>query len=231
MSLMRLPIDDAIPGILSSLETNPCLVLQAEPGAGKTTRVPSALLKAAFRKTSQEIWVLEPRRLAAKLAARRVAEEMGEEIGRTVGYQFRFENVGSSQTRLRFLTEGMLMRRLIGARASQPSLESVAAVVLDEFHERHLHGDVALAWLRRLQQTVRPDLRIVVMSATLDSDALSGYLGGAPVIQVPGRTFEVTVEHWKEPLDLALKQSRNRFGVLERLVRDSAGEMVRQEKF
>ena len=215
--MISLPIDAAIPELLEKLGAGSNLVLQAEPGAGKTTRVPSALLKAAFRKPDQEIWVLEPRRLAAKMAARRVADERGEVIGGVVGYQFRFENVGSAATRLRFLTEGMLMRRLIGARREDPTLSKVAAVVLDEFHERHLHGDVALAYLKNLQQTVRPDLRLVVMSATIDTDLLSKYLGGAPVMRVPGRTYEVSVEYWRDPIERA---ELGRWGVLERAVRD-----------
>ena len=121
-----------------------------------------------------QVLVLEPRRLAARLAARRVAQELGEKLGETVGYQVRFEEVAGARTRLRFLTEGILTRRLI----SDPLLAGVDAVVLDEFHERHLETDLALALLRRLQRTKRPDLRIVVMSATLDA---------APIASLPGR--------------------------------------------
>src|SRR5579885_1892914 len=134
-----LPIDRILPEVLDSLESQPSLVLQAAPGTGKTTRVPPALLRAPFAR-GKEVLVLEPRRLAAKLAARRVAAELGEPVGKTVGYQFRFEKVSGPDTRLTFLTEGMLMRKLIG----DPKLAGAAAVVLDEFHERHLHGDLAL---------------------------------------------------------------------------------------
>jgi ATP-dependent helicase HrpB len=178
---------------LESLEHTPNLVLKAAPGSGKTTRVPPALLKAAFAQKHAlgEIIVLEPRRLAAKYSARRVAEEMGEEIGKTVGYQFRFENVGGPTTRLRFMTEGMLMRKLLG----DPKLSRVCAVLLDEFHERHLHTDTALAYLRQLQKMERPDLRIVVMSATLDTDRISTYLGEAPVIEVQNRPYDVSVHY------------------------------------
>ncbi len=142
-----LPIDALLPQILDSLERHPNLVIEAAPGAGKTTRVPPALLKTV----RGEILVLEPRRLAARLAARRVAEEMGERLGETVGYQVRFEEAGGPATRLRFLTEGVLTRRLL----NDPGLRGISLVILDEFHERHLDTDLALALLRRLQRTVR----------------------------------------------------------------------------
>ena len=138
-----LPIDDVIPEILASIERSPNLVIEAEPGAGKTTRIPAALLGAVCG----HVLVLEPRRIAARLAARRVAWELGEEVGQTVGYQVRFERVAGPQTRLHFLTEGVLTRRLL----SDPELQGVDAVVLDEFHERHLESDLALALLKRLQ--------------------------------------------------------------------------------
>lgn len=195
MSLKRLPVDEILPEVLRALEARPSLVLQAAPGTGKTTRVPPALLKAPFLDPRKEILVLEPRRLAAKMSARRVAQEMGEGVGQTVGYQFRFENMTSAATRLRFITEGMLMRRLIG----DPQLKTVSAVVLDEFHERHLHSDVSLAFLRWLQRTGRPDLRIIVMSATLDTQSLATYLGepGQPanVLRIDAKQFEVTHEY------------------------------------
>ena len=148
---MRLPIDELLPEILNHLRTANHLVVEAPPGAGKTTRVPPALLGLDAR----EVLVLEPRRLAARLAARYVAGERGEAVGETVGYQVRFEEVAGPRTRLRFLTEGVLTRRML----SDPDLERVGCVVLDEFHERHLEGDLALALLRRLQRTRRPDLQ------------------------------------------------------------------------
>ena len=190
MNRIALPIDPFLNDLSQELEKAKCLVLEAAPGSGKTTRVPPALLKAAFR-GDREILVLEPRRLAAKLAARRVADELGEQVGETVGYHFRFENVGGPRTRIRFLTEGMFIRRLL----SDPLLGNVAAVIVDEFHERHLQGDIALGALKRLQQNSRSDLRVVVMSATLDSAAVARYLGDCRVMKVDGRLYEIAVEY------------------------------------
>ncbi|HWB86156.1 MAG TPA: ATP-dependent helicase HrpB [Bryobacteraceae bacterium] len=182
-----LPIDSLIPRILAQLREAPNLVLEAPPGAGKTTRVPPALLALG----AGEVLVLEPRRLAARLAARFVATERGEAVGGEVGYQVRFEEVAGPRTRLRFLTEGVLTRRLL----SDPDLQNVSCVVLDEFHERHLEGDLALALLRRLQRTRRPDLRLVVMSATLDCAPVAEYLGGAPVVRSEGRMHPLEIEY------------------------------------
>jgi len=184
---LALPIDVIVPEILAHLRDHNTLVLEAPAGAGKTTRVPPALLGLADR----EVLVLEPRRLAARLAARFVAREMGEQVGETVGYQVRFEDVSGPRTRLRFLTEGVLTRRLLSDRR----LERAGAVVLDEFHERHLEGDLALALLRRLQRTERPDLRLVVMSATLDAGPVAAYLGGARVLRSEGRQYPLEVEY------------------------------------
>src|SRR5260370_1514638 len=160
--ILKLPIDDLLPAIAESLRKYPNLVIEAPPGAGKTTRVPPALLSVV----RGQVLVLEPRRLAARLAARRVAHELGERVGDTVGYQVRFEEVAGARTRLRFLTEGILTRRLI----SDPNLAGVDVVVLDEFHERHLESDLALALLRMLQTTTRPDLRLVVSSFCAESN-------------------------------------------------------------
>ncbi|HYP07963.1 MAG TPA: ATP-dependent helicase HrpB [Bryobacteraceae bacterium] len=163
------------------------LVLEAPPGAGKTTRVPPALLPMV----QDEVLVLEPRRIAARMAARRVADELRERIGQTVGYQVRFEEVGGPGTRLRFLTEGVLTRRLL----TDPLLRKVSAVVLDEFHERHLDADLALALLRRLQRSARPDLMLVVMSATLQAEPIAAFLGDCPVVRSEGRLFDVSVSY------------------------------------
>ncbi len=181
-----MPIDGQLPSICESLGRSPNLVIEAPPGAGKTTRVPPALLD----RVRGQVLVLEPRRLAARLAARRVAQELGEKPGETVGYQVRFEEVASQRTRIRFLTEGILTRRLI----SDPLLSGVDAVVLDEFHERHLETDLALALLRRLQRTKRPDLEIIVMSATLDARPIAAYLD-SPILRSEGRLFDLSITH------------------------------------
>jgi ATP-dependent helicase HrpB len=185
-----LPIDDVLGDVVAKLRESGTVVLEAPPGAGKTTRVPPALLA----EVAGEIIVLEPRRLAARLSARRVAEERGEEPGQTIGYTVRFEDVGSRATRVRYVTEGVLTRRLV----ADPMLRGVGAVVLDEFHERHLQGDFALALLRRLQRGPRPDLRLVVMSATLDAEPVARYLGAARV-RSEGRRFDVAIEHAERP--------------------------------
>jgi ATP-dependent helicase HrpB len=187
--MQPLPIDPILPDVVASLRAHPALVLEAPPGAGKTTRVPRALLDAGLAGTG-EIVVLEPRRLATRMAARRVAEELGESVGETVGYRVRFEDVSSDRTRLRFVTEGVLARTILAS----PRLDGVGAVVLDEFHERHLQGDVALALLERLRRTHRPDLRLVVMSATLATEPIAAYLG-APTLRAEGRRYPVEIEH------------------------------------
>jgi ATP-dependent helicase HrpB len=185
-----LPIDEILPRAVETLRRARSLVVEAPPGAGKTTRLPSALLDAGVA-GGGDVLVLEPRRLAARMAARRVAEERGEALGETIGYQVRFEEVAGKATRLRFLTEGVLTRRLL----SDPQLQGVGCVVLDEFHERHLQADLALALLRRLQRTSRPDLKLVAMSATLDAAPVARYLDDCAVLRSEGRRFEVRVEH------------------------------------
>jgi ATP-dependent helicase HrpB len=198
--LTPLPIDAQLPAIVASLRERPNLVLVAEPGAGKTTRVPRALLDAGFAKDG-EILVLQPRRIATRMAARRVAEELGEDVGASIGYVVRFEQVGSARTRVRFVTEGILTRRLV----DDPSLAKVAVVILDEFHERHLHADLGLALLRKLQRERRPELRIVVMSATLAAEPLAKFLD-APIFEVPGRPYPVQVQFAAKDSEAPLEQ-------------------------
>ena len=185
------------------------MVLEAPPGAGKTTRVPPALLELG----EGHVLVLEPRRLAARLAARRVAFEMGETVGATVGYQVRFEDVAGPRTRLRFLTEGVLTRKLL----SDGTLAGVDAVVLDEFHERHLDGDLSLTLLRRLQRTSRPDLHIAVMSATMDTEPLAKFLGNCPVVRSEGRLYGLSIEYSPASPE---SQAERVAGSLERLLRE-----------
>ncbi len=186
--------------ITATLAREKTLVLTAPTGAGKTTRVPRALLLAAAgtpEHEAREIVVLEPRRIAARFAAARVADELGEPLGERIGYTVRFESKGGPRVRVRFVTEGVLLRRL----AEDPTLARVGTVLFDEFHERHLYGDVLLAALRRLQSTTRPDLRLLVMSATLASERVSSWLG-APILESLGRTFPLTIEHFEEDLPL-----------------------------
>lgn len=181
-----LPIDPLLPEIVEAVRQNPVTLLEAEPGAGKTTRVPAALMDAGLG----QVYVLEPRRLATRMAARRVAQERGEPIGKTIGYQIRFEDVSSAQTRLWYCTEGVLTRKLLSGDA----LKHARVVVLDEFHERHLETDLALALLRNLQ-TRRSDLRLILMSATLSGADLSSKFPRAPLLRAPGRVFPVSVQY------------------------------------
>jgi ATP-dependent helicase HrpB len=176
---MSLPIDALLPRIVETVRGGSNLVIEAPPGAGKTTRVPPALLPHV----KGEVLVLEPRRLAARLAARRVANEMGERIGETAGYQVRFEDVSGPRTRLKFLTEGVLTRRLM----SDPELYGVDVVVLDEFHERHIDGDLALALLKRMGR------RVIVMSATLDTAPIAEFLGRCPVVRSEGKLYHLEI--------------------------------------
>lgn len=184
-----LPIDDCLPQIKQVLLQSNVLIIQATPGSGKTTRVPPALLDVVGAQA--QIIVLEPRRLAARLAAQRVAFELNEPCGKTVGYHIRFEHEAGPATRILFMTEGMLLRYLI----ADPRLTKVGAVVLDEFHERHMHTDVALATVRRLQAQGRPDLKMVVMSATLDVEKLRLSLGQPAVVSTTAENHPLTVIH------------------------------------
>jgi ATP-dependent helicase HrpB len=201
---MKLPVDALLPEIVASLGCEQHLVIEAPPGAGKTTRIPPALLPIA----RGEIIVLEPRRLAARMAARRVASELGERLGETIGYQVRFEDVSGPRTRLRFVTEGVLTRRLM----SDPNLRGVDIVILDEFHERHLDSDLALALLRRL------DVRIMVMSATLDAAPIANFLGNCPVLRSEGKLFELKIEytpHSGAALEDQVARAVERLGTLD----------------
>jgi ATP-dependent helicase HrpB len=190
LPLETLPIDASLNAIVDAIRRSPALVISAPPGTGKTTRVPPALLAAGLA-AKGEIWILEPRRIAARLAAARVASELGEKLGESVGYSIRFETVGSAQTRIRFVTEGILARRIV----QDPRLEEVSIIIMDEFHERHLATDLALAFARKLQQDIRRDLKIIVMSATLDPAPIAAFLGNAPVIASQGQRFDLRIEY------------------------------------
>jgi len=199
--LPELPIDCVLPEIVSAWEQHAAVVLRAPTGAGKTTRVPLALLAAGARSPARDvenaeqgIMMLEPRRLAARAAAARMAQETGTTLGREIGYHVRFDSRSSSATRILVVTEGVLLRRL----QSDPFLEGIQTVIFDEFHERNLASDLALGMVRRIQQTVRPDLRFVVMSATLEPDPLVRYLGDAAVVESLGRSFPVEISYLRQ---------------------------------
>ncbi|TMQ14645.1 MAG: ATP-dependent RNA helicase [Deltaproteobacteria bacterium] len=191
-----LPIDAVLPEVIAAVRDRGVAVLVAPPGAGKTTRVPGALVDAGV--VGGEVVVLQPRRLAARLAASRVAAERGGEIGGEVGYEVRFDRRVGPETRIRFATEGVLTRRLLADR----ELRGVGCVIVDEFHERNLDGDLALALVARLRAR-RPELRLVVMSATLDAEPVAAFLG-APVVRSEGRTFQIAIEHVEQPDDRPL---------------------------
>src|SRR5438477_5904676 len=190
MSGARVPIYDIENEIVGALKANRRLVLQAPTGSGKSTQVPQMLLKHGLLGDGQVV-ILQPRRLAARLLASRVAQELGVGLGREVGYQVRFENATSDATRIKFETEGILLRQLI----DDPKYTGIQAVIFDEFHERHLYGDITLARALDIQEQSRSDLRIIVMSATLDVRALEKYLTPCVVLKSEGRMFPVTVEY------------------------------------
>lgn len=188
-----LPIDAHLPRLLEAMRRGRDIVLVAEPGAGKTTRVPPAIVESGLLEGAKLV-MLQPRRVAARAAATRIAEERGWRLGNEVGYQVRFERIMGRDTPLRVLTEGILSRQLV----ADPSLEGIGCIVLDEFHERSIHSDLSLAMLREAKGALREDLRLVVMSATLDADAVAGFLretGEVEVLHVPGRMFPVEVEY------------------------------------
>ncbi|MGA2232730.1 MAG: ATP-dependent helicase HrpB [Tepidisphaeraceae bacterium] len=187
-----LPIDPILPNVVAALAKSRSAVIVAPPGAGKTTRVPPAILAAnLLGERHPNLVMLQPRRVAARAAAARIAEENGWQLGRQVGYHVRLEKVISSQTRLRVLTEGILTRQLL----DDPYLDGVGAVILDEFHERSIDCDLAIALLREVRETVREDLILVVMSATLHAEPVARFLGDCPIIHSPGRLFDVRIEH------------------------------------
>ena len=189
--MTSLPIDEIIPLILESIAHSPSVVIQAPPGAGKTTRVPLSLLAAPLLNKNLRIVMLEPRRLAAVNAARWMAACLGEDVGRTIGYTIRFDRRVSPETRIEVVTEGILTRRL----QTDPLVDGIGMVIFDEFHERSLNADTALALCLDIQQGLRPDLKIVVMSATLDGGPVARLLGDAPVITSEGRSFPVETRY------------------------------------
>jgi ATP-dependent helicase HrpB len=196
MSPRDLPIYELESAVVARLRAAGRLVVQAPTGSGKSTQLPQMLLRHGFLDAGQVV-VLQPRRLAARLLAKRVAEEVGAPLGATVGYQIRLESRVSEATRIRFVTEGILLRQM----SFDPALRGISVLVFDEFHERHLYGDISLARALQLQRSVRPDLKLIVMSATLDVAGLRDYLAPCDVLESQGRTFPVTVEYLPHPVD------------------------------
>ncbi len=186
----ELPIYELEAPMVAALRSQGRLVVQAPTGSGKSTQLPQILLKHGFAETGQVV-VLQPRRLATRMLAKRVAEELGSPVGGLVGYQIRLEAKVSAQTKIRFVTEGVLLRQM----SFDALLSGIAVIVFDEFHERHLYGDITLARALQIQQTTRPDLKIIVMSATLDTVVLNTYLAPCEVLTSEGRTFPVEIEY------------------------------------
>jgi len=219
-----LPIDDVLPAVINHLATAGAVVLKAEPGAGKTTRVPPAILDAGLAtlasKKSGQIVVLQPRRVAARAAAARMSEERGTALGAEIGYRVRHEGNSSASTRILVCTVGVFLRRL----QDDPSIEDVSVVIFDEFHERSVDSDLALALTRQVKDAIRPDLSIIVMSATLECAPIAAYLNNCPSVECPGRTFPIAVEYLSHPSSLPIE--RLTADGVERILVKSTGDVL-----
>src|SRR5882724_1812148 len=195
MTAVPLPIDGALPALRGALRERRAAVLQAPPGSGKTTRVPLALLDEPW--LSGRIVMLEPRRLAARAAAGWMARLLQQPVGATVGYRIRRNTRVGPATRIEVVTEGVLTRLL----SADPGLEGIGLVIFDEFHERSLHGDLGLALTLHSRALVREDLRILVMSATLDGEQVAGLLDGAPIVTAEGRQYPIETRYVRARAD------------------------------
>ena len=223
MPYTPLPIDEVLPQLCGELRRASVVLLRASTGAGKTTRVPGALLDAGLV-GDKEVIVLEPRRLAARAAARRTASERGSQLGGEVGYQVRFDSKRSAQTRISFVTTGLFLRRL----QSDPFLDGVGLVIFDEFHERSLDGDLSLALARRVQAEVRDDLKLVVMSATLETKPLLAFLDDPPFIESQGRSYPVEIEYLPntEPVERGGPSAETVRAGIRRALASTAGNVL-----
>lgn len=215
-----LPIDTILPQLKETLQVHSAIVLVAPPGAGKTTRVPLALLDVPLF-AKQRILMLEPRRLAARTAARYMAASLNQQVGETVGYRVRMDTRVGPSTRIEVITEGVLTRML----QQDPSLEGVGAVIFDEFHERSLHADLGLALCLQAQALLRDDLRIIVMSATLDAQAVAGLMNDAPILISEGRSFEVATHYLDRKPDGRIEQTVVRV-IVQALEQHEYGNML-----
>jgi ATP-dependent helicase HrpB len=216
---MEFPVDRIVPELASALAAHAACVLVAEPGAGKTTRVPLALTDASWL-NGKKIVMLEPRRLAARASARRMADTLGEGVGESVGFTVRLERKVSARTRIEVVTEGILTRRL----QQDPELSDTGLIIFDEFHERSLDGDFGLALALDVQRGLRPDLKILVMSATLDAASLCAHLGDAPLVQTTGRMFPVAVTHLDRPTRFSLVDDAVK--AVQRALRKTKGSLL-----
>jgi ATP-dependent helicase HrpB len=219
----ELPIYELENAVVTSLRSQGRLIVQAPTGSGKSTQIPQMLWRHGLLGDRGQVVVLQPRRLAARMLAKRVALEAGTSLGEGVGYQIRLESRVSERTRIRFVTEGILLRQM----SFDATLRGISAIVFDEFHERHLYGDISLARALQIQQSMRPDLKIIVMSATLDAGALKNYLAPCEVLVSQGRSFPVRIEYLAKRVDFehdAVWEVAAR--ECERVAGESAGDML-----
>jgi len=222
MNRLDLPIFELEHALVAALRTHNRLILQAPTGSGKSTQVPQMLLDHGLLGNG-EVVVLQPRRLATRMLAARVASERQSALGQEVGYQIRFDRVVSARTRIRFVTEGVLLRQLL----QDPKLSGVSAILFDEFHERHLYGDITLARALDLQQSARPDLKLIVMSATLETARLETFLDPCAMLRSEGRAYPVDIEYLPRPYhpeDIAVWDVAA--DELERLAGETEGDVL-----
>ncbi|HEY3430205.1 MAG TPA: DEAD/DEAH box helicase, partial [Cyclobacteriaceae bacterium] len=215
---MEYPVLEIIPQLKAVLQDKTIAILQAPPGAGKSTILPLQLLNDPWLE-GRKIVMLEPRRLAARSVAGRMASLLNEEVGKTVGYRIRFENCTSGATQIEVVTEGILTRMI----QRDITLEGVGLILFDEFHERSLQADLALALSYQVQQTLRDDLRLLIMSATLEGSSLSVMLNNAPVITSTGRQYPVDIKY-QQAEDESISRSTTR--LIRKALKEQQGDML-----